>query len=61
MIEEILENNLSKSNSSIVTKEYQKLFRKLSIKFEGEQLHNQICYKLKQKGFSMEEIESIDR
>lgn len=61
MIEDIIERNIDKNNSLVVNKEYEKLKRKLFSKFEGEQLEKQIFYKLRQKGFSEEEIQSITK
>ena len=59
MIDEII-GKYSINNSDVVRKEYQRLYRKLSLKYQGEELKKQVYYKLKQKGFSGEEIENID-
>lgn len=60
MIEELLQRHLQNTNKDIVLKEYCKLQRKLSLKYEGKELEKQIFYKLKQKGFSNDEIEFIN-
>ena len=60
MIVEILNDNLKK-NSSVINGEYNKLYRKLSNKYEGEELERHIRNKLFQKGFSSDEINSIER
>ena len=59
MIEDLLLKYLQNTNKDIVTKEYYKLYRKLSSKYEGEELEKQIFYKLKQKGFSNDELAFI--
>lgn len=59
MIVEIIDNNL-KSNKSIIKNEYEKIYRKLERKFEGEELEKQVRNKLFQKGFSSDDINNID-
>ena len=59
MILDVLGTIDIKSDSKIVLKEYNKLKNKLSKKFDGESLEFQIKMKLRQKGFSSEDIENI--
>ena len=59
MINEILDNLNISSNNNVISKEYSKLYRKLSNKYEGEELSRQIYYKLRSKGFTDEEITNI--
>ena len=59
MINEILDNSNISSNNNVISKEYSKLYRKLSNKYEGEELSRQIYYKLRSKGFNDEEITNI--
>lgn len=54
-----LENLEFQKDENIIKKEKEKLERKLSRKWSGEQLKMQIRLKLYQKGFSKEEIEKI--
>ena len=61
LVLDILDNISIDNNVNIVTKEYQKIKRKISTKFEGETLEKQIYYKLRSKGFSEAEIELIDK
>ena len=59
MIEEIL-NELDVSvDSKVIEKEYQKIYNKLSKKYEGSELNYQVRVKLLQKGFSNSEIEKV--
>ena len=60
MIIEILDDNL-KNNSSVINSEYNKLYRKLSNKYDDEELERHIRNKLFQKGFSSDEINSIEK
>ena len=59
MIEETLDNNLEGVDSKIIEKEYQKIYNKLSKKYEGSELSYQVRIKLLQKGFSNSEIDNI--
>ena len=59
MINEILDNSNISSNNNVISKEYSKLYHKLSNKYEGEELSRQIYYKLRSKGFNDEEITNI--
>jgi len=60
MILELLEYKVVNDNS-IVNNEYSKLRKKLGYKYSGFELENQIILKLKQKGFSNEEINNIEK
>ena len=60
-IEEIINNNLSTNQSLVIKKEYDKLYRKLSSKYTGEELIRNTYYKLRQKGFSDTEIKNIEQ
>jgi len=59
MIEEALDNNLECVDSKIIEKEYQKIYNKLSKKYDGSELSYQVRIKLLQKGFSNSEIDNI--
>ena len=59
MIVEVLNNIDIRLDSSIINKEYEKIYNKLAKKFDGSALDYQIKMKLKSKGFSNEEIEKI--
>ena len=48
-----------KSNSSIIKKDYDKLYKKLSLKYDENKLKYEIKNKLYQKGYSKEEIEGL--
>lgn len=52
-------NNLEFNNSGVVKKEYDKLLKKLSKKYEGQELLCQIKNKLYQKGFSIDDINEV--
>ena len=58
MIIEIIENN-QKEDNSIIKKEYNKLYNKLKRKYNEEELNKIIKQKLYQKGFNIDEINSI--
>ena len=60
MIVQIINDNL-KINNNIVTGEYNKLYKRLSSKYEGEMLERQIKNKLIQKGFSSDELSNINK
>ena len=60
MIVEIINNNL-KNNNDVINNEYKKLYRKLSNKYQDDDLERQIKNKLIQKGFSSDEINSIEK
>lgn len=59
MIIGILEKRLI-DDTNIINNEYLKLKHRLSKKFCDEELERQIIQKLRQKGFSFEEIQNID-
>ena len=46
-------------NDGDLKKEYEKLYRKISRKYQGEELKFQVKRKLYEKGFSKEEITNI--
>lgn len=52
-------NSLEYNNSGIIKKEYDKLLKKLSKKYEGQELIYQIKNKLYQKGFSADDINEV--
>lgn len=52
-------NKITFSNNDIIKKEYDKLYTKLSKKYNGNELNYKIKGKLFQKGFSSEEINNI--
>ena len=58
MISEIFDN-LEVNKTSLLKKEYDKLYKKLSLKYSGKELENKIKTKLYQKGFTMDEINNI--
>ena len=60
MIVTIMENRLM-SNDEIINKEYNKLKNKLSKKYFDHELEKQIKLKLQQRGFSLDEINSIKK
>ena len=60
MIAEILENKIE-SNNRVINSEYNKLKTKLSQKYSGNELEEQVKIKLRQKGFSLDEINSIEK
>ena len=55
----ILANKDIKINNGILEKEYNKVFRRLSKKYEGYELENKILATLLKKGFFYEEIKKI--
>ncbi len=57
MIEEIIHNSEFKDNSSILEKEYNKFYNKLSKKYDGSNLEYQVKIKLFQKGFTSSDID----
>ena len=59
IIIDVLNNIDIDIDSSIINKEYEKLYNKLSKKYEGSALEYQIKIKLKSKGFTNEEIDKI--
>lgn len=61
LIEQVFSGITLKENDTIVSKEYYKLHRKLSGKYQGDELERQIYYKLRQKGFSDTEIHNIKK
>lgn len=59
MIEEVLDNCEFKDNSSILEKEYNKYYNKLSKKYDGSNLDYQVKIKLFQRGFNSSEIDEF--
>ena len=59
MIEEIIHNSEFKDSSNILEKEYNKIFNKLSKKYDGSELSYQVKIKLFQKGFNSSEIDEF--
>lgn len=58
-IEGISKNFTWQEDTTIIKKEYEKLYRKISRKYQGEELKFQVKRKLYEKGFSKEEITNI--
>ncbi len=54
-----LENITLKSDLTILKKEYEKLYQKLKLKYQEPELKYQILVRLKRKGYTTSEIESI--
>ena len=52
-------DNISIDNNNLLKKEYDKLYKKLSLKYADKELNNKIKTKLYQKGFSISEINEI--
>lgn len=52
-------NYITVDNSSLIDGTYDKLYKKLCLKYEGNELHRKLKEKLYQKGFSLSEIEDI--
>lgn len=59
MIEDIIHSTEFNSDSNILEKEYNKLYTKLSRKFDGSSIDYQIRMKLLQKGFYSSEIDEF--
>lgn len=59
LINEVLSTTHFNDNNIVISKEYNKLYSKLSNKYEGEELAKQIYYKLRSKGFHDSEINNI--
>ena len=59
MIEDIIHSTEFSSDSNILEKEYNKLYAKLSRKFDGSSIDYQIRMKLLQKGFYSSEIDEF--
>lgn len=59
MIEEVINNNDFSINDSLIEKEYNKVYNKLSKKYEGYELETKIISKLVSKGFYYEEIKRV--
>ena len=60
MIIDIINENID-NNNHVIQNEYKKLFNKLSKKYDDEELNRMIKNKLIQKGFSLEEINKIEK
>ena len=60
IIIDIINENID-NNNSVIQNEYKKLFNKLSKKYDDEELNRMIKNKLIQKGFSLEEINKIEK
>lgn len=52
-------DNINVDNNNLLKKEYDKLYKKLSLKYADKELNNKIKTKLYQKGFSISEINQI--
>lgn len=52
-------DNISINKTDLLKKEYNKLYKKLCVKYSGYELENKIKTKLYQKGFTMDEINNI--
>ena len=59
MIEQVIKSKEFKEDDILVQKEYDKLFRKLSRKYDGTELTYQIKQRLYMKGFNSLEIEKV--
>ncbi len=61
MIEEVINEFEFEDDLDLVRKEYNKIYNKLSKKFEGSELYYQVRMKLLQKGFSNSGIEKVTK
>lgn len=52
-------DSINISYDNLLKKEYDKLYKKLSLKYSGNELNNKIKTKLYQKGFSFDEINNV--
>ena len=52
-------NNLKIEDENLIEKNFDKIYSKLSLKYEGNELKQKVKTKLYQKGFSLSEIECI--
>lgn len=52
-------NNIVIDNNTLIDSTYDKLYKKLSLKYEGNELYKKLKEKLYQKGFSFAEIDEI--
>jgi len=59
MINEIYDN-IEVNKTGLLKKEYDKLYKKLSVKYSGRELENKIKSKLYQKGFTIDEINNTN-
>lgn len=59
MIEQVIKSKEFKEDDTLVQKEYDKLFRKLSRKYDGSELSYQIKQRLYVKGFNSNEVEKV--
>lgn len=59
MVKDMLNLTHFEENNSILEKEYQKELKKLSRKFEGNELASKVKYNLYKKGFNLSDIENL--
>lgn len=59
MIEEVIRRSEFKENDAILEKEYNKVYNKLAMKYEGYDLENKITIKLVNKGFRYDEVKEV--
>lgn len=52
-------DSMEKDDSALLKKEYDKLYKKLSLKYQGKELHYKIKQKLYQKGFKLGDINQM--
>ena len=52
-------DNINIDNDNLLKKEYDKIYKKLSLKYSDKELYNKIKTKLYQKGFSIDEINNF--
>lgn len=52
-------DSININNDELIKKEYDKLYKKLSLKYSDKELYNKIKTKLYQKGFSLDEINKL--
>lgn len=57
---ESLYDTLNLDNNDLLNKEYNKIYNHLHLKYSGNELYNKIKSKLYQKGFTIEEINSLE-
>lgn len=59
MIEDVIKSSEFKNDSSVIEKEYNKVYNKLCKKYEGYELDSKIMAKLIAKGFYYEEVKDV--